>query len=531
MPTGRDFAEALIETANGTLRGRRDGEACSLKGVPYAADTSGCNRFRAPQPVQSWAGVRDALAYGDRCLQTEEAIGRFPVLSWYAQYGPFSEDCCTLNVFTPGLHPGAERPVIFYIHGGGYSSGSSNGPALDGSKLAAFGDVVVVTVNHRLNALGYTCLSHLHSEELDDAANAGQLDLVAALQWVQRNISAFGGDPGNVTLMGQSGGGNKIMVLLTMPGARGLFRRAINMGGATGLRVLGPEQTQPYVDALLQALGIRAGEQRKLQEVPVEVLQKARNAAMVAVRYDGAQPVVDGRHVMVSPFTPAGLALHASVPLIMGTTDTEATLFLASDRRNFLVHEAGLRARIQAQFQMDATRADALIAAYRQDEPSRTPADVLCHLASDVLSRGRMLGAVEAKANAGHAPVYLYNFTWKIPAEGGVWRSPHTVDIPFAFGTLDAATAMVGDNLATAQETSRNLMSAFVAFARVGHPDNSRMPAWKPYDVKDRATMVVQENCRLANDFHGAARRACEPLLTGVQPTTLQRGALFRQPS
>ena len=526
-----DFATALIETANGTLRGCQDGEACSFKGIPYAADTSGPNRFRAPQPVRSWVGIREALNYGNRCPQAEETIGRFPVLSWYAQHGVFSEDCCTLNVFVSSLHPARRRPVILYIHGGGYSSGSCNGPALDGSRLAAFGEVVVVTVNHRVNTFGYTCLSHLDSEEFGDAANAGQLDLVAALKWVQRNIAAFGGDPGNVTLLGQSGGGNKIMVLLTMPSARGLFQRAINMGGATGLRLVEPEHTQPHVAALLRALGIRAGELRKLQDVPVEVLQKARNAAIDAARSDGAQPVVDGQHVLASPFTRAGLALHASVPLIIGTTDTEATLFLASDMRNFQVDEAGLRARIQAQFHLDATQTDTLIAAYRLDEAGRGPADVLCHLASDVLARGPLLGAAEAKANSGGARVYLYNFAWKIPAEGGIWRSPHTVDIPFAFGTLDAAAAMVGDDVAAARETSRNLMSAFVAFASCGDPNNSLMPAWRPYDTADRATMVIDEHCRLVNDFRGAGRMASQPLLSALQPTALRRGALFHQPS
>ena len=235
--------------------------------------------------------------------------------------------------------------------------------------------------------------------------------------------------------------------------------------------------------------------------------------------------------MLASPFTRAGLALHASVPVIIGTTDTEATLFLARDTRNFQVDEAGLRNRIQAQFHWNAAQADALIAAYRLDEAGRSPADVLCHLASDLLARGPLLGAAEAKANSGGASVYLYNFTWKIPAEGGIWRSPHTVDIPFAFGTLDAAAAMVGDNQAAARATSLNLMSAFVAFARCGDPNNSRMPSWRPYDKADRATMVIDEHCRLVNDFRGAGRMASQPLLSALQPTALRRGALFRQPS
>jgi para-nitrobenzyl esterase len=321
-----------------------------------------------------------------------------------------------------------------------------------------------------------------------------------------------------------------VMVLLTMPAARGLFHRAINTGGASGLRVAEPAQAIPYVDVLLRVLGIKAGELRKLQEVPVDVLQKARNAAMVAVRGDGAQPVVDGRHVLASPFTPEGLALHASVPLIIGTTDTEASLFLAaSDMRNFQVDEAVLKARLQQQFAMDGPSADALIAVYRQEEPQRSAADILCHLASDVLARGPLIRAAEAKANAGAAPVYLYNFTWKIPAEGGVWRSPHTVDLPFAFGNLECARAMTEPG-PTPLEVARNLMAALAAFARNGTPDNPRMPAWKPYDTTDRATMVIDERCSLVNDFHGAGRKACEALRSDVPPTTLTRGPLFRFP-
>jgi para-nitrobenzyl esterase len=248
---------------------------------------------------------------------------------------------------------------------------------------------------------------------------------------------------------------------------------------------------------------------------------------MVAVRNDGARPVADGRHVLASPFTGEGLALHASVPLLFGTTETEATLFLAHDRRNFHVDEAQLKARVVAQFAMDAVSAANLIAAYRNDASIRTAADVLCHLASDVLARGPLIRAAEAKANTGSAPVFLYNFAWKLPVEQGVWRAPHAADIPFAFGNVACARGMTGPGPAPV-EVARHLMSAFVAFARSGDPNNQRMPPWQPYDEKRRATMVVDDECRLVNDFHGEGRSASASLCAGVPPTTLLRGPLFQ---
>jgi para-nitrobenzyl esterase len=435
---------AMVEIDSGKLTGLHRHDGLAFRGIAYAGDTAGRHRFLSPQPPPSWAGVRDASRFGDRCPQTIENIVDLPMFAWYGQDGGFSENCCVLNVFTPGLEARARKPVIVYVHGGGYASGGGGGPALDGGRLAAFGDVVVVTLNHRLNVFGYTHLAHLGDERFADAGHAGQLDLVAALRWVQCNIDAFGGDAGNVTLMGQSGGGNKLMVLLAMPEARGLFRRVINMSGTSGLRLEHAEQTQPYVDTLLERLGIGASELERLQALPVEALQRARREAVGAVRQDGAQPMVDGRVVRASPFTADGLAMHASVPMIIGSTETESTLFLGRDRRNFAIDETELLARIDAEFAIGRERSVAVVAAYRQEAGVRSAYDVLVQLSSDVLARAHLIRAAEAKAAAGGAPVYMYNFAWKIRGDGGIWGSPHTVDIPFAFGTLDCARSMTG---------------------------------------------------------------------------------------
>jgi para-nitrobenzyl esterase len=519
----QDAEAVIVDTANGKLRGMRQNGSVSFKGVPYAADTSGRNRFLAPQPVASWTGVRDALQYGDRCPQVDGKLP--PVFSWYEQDTPFSENCCVLNVFSPGLDANARRPVIFYIHGGGFSRGGGGGPVLDGSKLAKFGDVVVVTLNHRLNSFGYTHLAHLEPM-FADAANAGQLDLIAALNWVKTNIRAFGGDPGSVTLAGQSGGGSKIMTLLAMPAAKGLFHRAINMSGSSGLQLAPAASSEPLVAEVLRRLNLDKGSVHKLQDVPARELIAARRAAITALKADDSRPLIDGRHIHYGPLTPEGLALSASVPVMIGTTENEATLFMR-DVRNFKVNAQQVRARIKAQYQLDDSKTDAVIQAYTRDVPNRTPADILMAVAGDALVRGPLLLAAGTLASSKRAPVYVYNFTWKIPADNGMWGAPHAVDIPFAFGNVDQTRATMSGPGPGPDEVARNLMSAFVAFARTGNPDNPRLPQWKPYDTADRATMTINEKCQLVNDFRGADRQANLDL--GQQPTYLVTGGpLFR---
>lgn len=497
--------EVIVEIENGRLRGRRNNGASSFKGIPYAAATGGTNRFMAPQPVENWAGIRDASKLGNRSCQERETFGDAPILSWYGQTEPFGEDCCVLNVFTPGLDA-ARRPVMVYIHGGGYFTGGGGGAVLDGSNLARFGDVVVVTINHRLNAFGYTNLNHLDEERFGDAANAGHLDIIAALKWVSRNIAAFGGDPGSVTLFGQSGGGSKIMVLMGMPEAKGLFHRAINMSGSTGTTVAPAASTEPYINELLKQLGIGKSNLEKLQELPADTLIKARLAAVAAQR-EGARPVIDGRNVLASPMAPEVLALHASVPLLIGTTRMEATFYFASDTRNLRLTENQVKARLMAQFGVDDARAESVMADYRVDVPQRTASEVLVALITDTLFRIPMMKAADAKADAKEAPVYMYDFVWKAPVDGGIWGSPHTIDIPFAFGNTDKATSLLGTG-ADQLEVSRNLMAAFVAFARSGNPNNARMPEWKPYNRLTRATMTVDVTCQTIDDFHGADRIA-----------------------
>jgi para-nitrobenzyl esterase len=501
--------EATIEIENGKLRGSQENGAVNFKGVPYAADTGGANRFMAPQPVANWSGVRDALGYGDRCPQIREY--RTGAFGWNTPTEPFGENCCVLNVYTPNLDANAKRPVMFYIHGGGYITGTGGSPGLDGTNLAKAGDVVVVTINHRLNVFGYTNLSHVDAELFGDAANAGQLDIVAALKWVKTNIAAFGGDPSNVTVFGQSGGGSKICVLLGMPGAKGLFHKAINMSGPTGFTPGKAESTEAFTNEVLKNLGVGKTNIRKLQEVPAEALQKARTAAIAALKMDGSRPVIDGRHLPAGPVSAEGLPVHAQVPLVAGTVDTESTYYLSLDMRNFQVTAAQVKSRIMEQFKVDDAKADAIIAAYRQADPTRGPVEILYALATDVQFRGAMIRGVEAKAADKKAPVWLYNFTWYSPVEGGVYRAPHAIDIPFAFGNTDKSVSMTGPGPDPA-EVSRNVMSAFTTFARTGNPNNPHLPEWKPFDAETRPTMTFNVRCEVVNDFRRADRLASADL-------------------
>lgn len=514
----------VAPVTGGTVRGVIENGSLAFRGLPYAADTAGVNRFKAPRPVTPWEGVRDAASYGPMMPQFRSDLGLDdPVFEWYHQPQETGEDGLVLNVYTPDLDAGAGRPVLFYVHGGGYINGSGGGTGLDGGPLARFGDVVVVTINHRLNAFGYTALSHIDPENFGDAVNAGHLDIIAALHWVRDNIATFGGDAGNVTLFGQSGGGSKILSLIAMPGAQGLFHKAISMSGAAGLKLDPQEELEPYADAFLAELGVSADNLEVAQHLTTRFVLDARMRA-VARTFEGARPAIDGRHILHQSMSPEGMAMHADIPLMFGHTKTESTLFLRRDMRNFNISGTQMRARLKAGFAIDDAAVDAIIAGYRATDPEMSPSDILIAVTSDVQFRLPLSRAAASRAAAGgQAPVWMYNFTWEIPYDGGILGAPHAVDIPFAFGTLDAAGAMIGTGDA-AHEAALNMMSAFVAFARTGNPNNDRLPDWAPYDGRTRVSMLMQSEPEAAEDWRGPGREAVADLV--MDP--FNRAALWR---
>jgi para-nitrobenzyl esterase len=398
---------------------------------------------------------------------------------------------------------------MFWIHGGGYAQESGSWPWIDGAALARRGDVVVITVNHRLNIFGYLHLADIGGEKYAASGNAGMLDLVAALQWVRDNIAQFGGDPGNVMIFGESGGGAKTCMLLGMPSAKGLFHRAAIQSGSS-LRGTPREEAARTASDVLQTLGISARNIDELQRLPVQKLLALVGRIGGAPRDGnirlGFSPVVDGRFLPAHPFDPA-TPISADIPLLVGCTQYEATLFTLNDSAVFMLDEPAMRARVLAMFtEPEASR---LIEVYRRANPRATPSDLFLLIYSDRLARRSAVRLSERKVAQGRGPVHMYLFAWQSPALGGKLRSPHTVEIPFVFDNTDVPTVMT--RAAGARELAARVSSAWIAFARNADPNTPQLPQWPRYDTTRRATMVFDNESRVVDDPGGAERRAWGP--------------------
>jgi para-nitrobenzyl esterase len=508
--------DAIVETAAGKLRGSTSGGVRVFKGVPYGAPTGGANRFRPPVPPEKWAGVREASAYRGRAPQSPGRPERRPELQTIlgpADTTQETEDCLTLNVWTPGLD-GVKRPVMVWLHGGAFGYGSGNRTVTDGGNLARRGDVVVVSVNHRLNIFGFLHLADIGGERYAHSGNAGMLDIIAALEWVRDHITAFGGDPGNVTIFGESGGGGKVSVLLAMPAASGLFHRAIIQSGAA-IRVSTRERANALAAAVLKELGIARGDCGRLHDVPADRLAAAIAPASRAVgrppgplldRYDFG-PVVDGpgegADLPVQPFDPAAPAIADQIPLLIGGTREESGFFVADDDEvwNRQLTEASLRRRIAAVAGADADR---VLDLYRTLRPGASREDLLIATLTAANFRVRTVMLAERKAARGQAPVFMYSLDWRSPACGGRLQAHHAMDLPFVFDNPDVADTTKG--AAGARELAATVSATWAAFARTGSPANPALPTWPAYTAGERATMVLDAVCRIVSDPDRDAR-------------------------
>ena len=480
-------ASPVLETSLGKLRGAFANGVYSFKGVHYGASTEGARRFQPPLPAKPWTGVRDALELGPPAPQYNGLLDmgladEYAPLFQFVGPGTMSEDCLVLNVWTPTLRSGGKRPVMVWLHGGSFAVGSDGVPMFDGTNLSAKHDVVVVGINHRLNAFGHLYLGEKGGERYADSGNAGMLDIVLALQWVRDNIAQFGGDPGNVTIFGESGGGWKVSVMMAMPAAKGLFHKAI-VGSGPKLRLNSTQDAEALSKKFLDLLHVTPDRLDDLLKIPLEQYIAALHAE--ASFFDWG-PVLDGRSFPRNPFDPDAPEMTADVPLLIGTTASETTVLVgAADPRSFSLNEADMRERLKKFLELsDDSKLDALIGTYKRNRPNATPSDIYFAVTTDSMMRLDSITEAERKVAQHAASVFMYIFAWPSPVLGGRLKAAHVVD-----GT--------GPDL---QPLADRVSRSWVAFARSGNPNHAGLPHWSAYDVDTRATMTFNNDCKVVND-------------------------------
>ena len=417
-----ESAGPIVETNLGKLRGVSTGGVYSFKGVPYGASTDGSMRFMPPVKPASWTGVRDAINLGPLAPQfVSSASGGSDIRKAMGDiFGPgeISEDCLVLNVWTPSLHRG-KRPVMVWLHGGGFTGGSDGAPTYDGTNLAHKRDVVIVGLNHRLNVFGYLYLGELGGAKYADSGNVGMLDIVLALEWVRDNIARFGGDPGNVTIFGESGGGAKVSTLMAMPPAKGLFHKAIVESGSM-LKATSREDANKSAEKFIAKLDITPDRIDDLQKLPMEKLLDAMRSLTGpnAIRLG---PVVDGRSLPRNPFDPDAPAQSADVPMLIGTNGTESSLLLGlGDPSLFSLNEVDMRSRLKSYLHLeDDAKLDSIIATYQKDRPGASPSEIYFAVTTDRMMRMNAITQAERKVAQGAAPAYMYIFAWRTPVLDG----------------------------------------------------------------------------------------------------------------
>ncbi len=496
---------AAVQTAPGRMRGVVRFGVNQFWGVPYAASTAGAGRFMPPSKVAPWNGVRDCFQVGNRAPQDPDG----PISEVFAldRQEPMGEDCLNLNVFTPALGSGS-RPVMVWLHGGGFSGGSGNWLLYEGTNLARKEDVVMVSVTHRLNLFGFLYLADLGAgEKWANASNVGMQDIVAALAWIKENIAAFGGNPNNVTVFGQSGGGSKVTTLMAMPSAKGLFHRAIAMSGAQ-VRGATRENATRGTEQFLGKLGLKATQLDRLEQFTWKQLQEAYFAEP-RIQGLASGPVVDGRSLPRDQWYPDAPAVSADVPLMMGSTETE-------DAWNdppppLQMSEDEMLTRVKRIVRNDDTKARDMVALYRKTHAGISNTDVWLIMNADNTRRNNAQLLNELKAAQGKAPSYLYYFTWRSPVHKGQMKAYHTLDIPFALYNIDQAASMTGamqDRYALAQRMS----AAFASFARSGNPNHADLPNWPAFNTRAYPTMVFGNECKVMNDPNREERLALKAI-------------------
>jgi para-nitrobenzyl esterase len=510
-------AKTVVETPSGRIRGFRRKGVYTFKGVPYGASTSGVNRFMAPAPPEPWPGIRNALQFGRACFQARGSSTHFNfdgrnlassdedafLLHRTGVLVP-GEDCLRLNVWTPEINGSGRRPVMVYMHGGGYEGGFDNDLlSYDGENLSRNNDVVVVTHNHRLNVFGFLNLTEM-GDRYADSANAGLLDYVAVLKWVRDNIPNFGGNPGNVMIFGQSGGGGKVINLMAMPLAKGLFHRAACQSGPF-LKSLPPEYSAAVAAGVMKELGLSKSQVDELQKVPVDRLAGAADEVMKRMDARGTEgfrrtfgltgwgPTVDGNILPHHPFDPRAPMESADVPLLTGTILNEGVSGL-DNREMTAMSDEEMNRGIRAEF---GDKSDAIIKAYRREYPMESPFGIYAAIGAVAFRRPAVEQAAR-KAALGASPSYSYVFAWRTPMLDNRPGSFHACEISSVFDNAelcDHYSGMLPEALALAKQVS----GAWVNFARTGNPNHAGLPDWPAYTAENRATMFFDVPCSVRN--------------------------------
>jgi len=497
IQTGKDVAVA--NTESGKVRGYIHNGIFTYKGIPYAT----AERFMPPEKPKPWDGVRSSTTWGPVAplMKPTTHVTDEPEFVFDHDWGYTSEDCLVLNVWTPSITDGKKRPVMFWIHGGGYTAGSSQElPSYYGENLSRKGDVVVVSINHRLNVLGFLDLS-AYGEKYRHSANNSMLDLVAALQWVKANISNFGGDPGNVMIFGQSGGGAKVNTLMAMPKAKGLFHKAVNESGAIRGAILEQEDTRSIAAETLVQLHLSPSQVDSLQTIPFQVLADASSKAMKVIEERmkkagkpimgfglGWGPSRDGNDLPYQLNSEEAYQLSKNIPLMIGTVKNEFAPF--ANMKYDGASEQDILAHINEQYK---EKADVYIAAVKKAYPKDTdPKDLI-----DVDTRfrpGAVAQANEKSALEGGAPVYMYLFTWQSPVFNGKYKALHCMELPFVFNNIDRCQHMTGGG-EEAKILADKMSQAWINFARNGNPNHAGLPNWPAYTAANTATMHFDTKC------------------------------------
>jgi para-nitrobenzyl esterase len=508
-------SKTVVETESGKVRGYINRGVWVFRGIPYAEPAGGPNRFLPPVKNKPWPGVRSCLTYGPACpsgINISESGDNAPrgdednFLLYRTGGWQRGENCLRLNVWTPGPHTaGRKRPVMVFMHGGGYTGGSGNDLlSYDGENLARFHDVVVVTHNHRLNVFGFLNLAEIGGERFAGSGNVGMLDNVAVLEWIRDNIANFGGDPGNVMIYGQSGGGGKVSHLMVMPAANGLFHRAGIESGST-LRSGDPDASAKIAAALLEELNISNAQFEKIQTVPTATLVTAAAATLKRVmagrRGGGWGPAMDGKVIPAQPFDPVAPAISQNVPLLLGTCLNEMVNGVDNPEVDTLTSEE-LMQRVSQRY---AEQAPGIVAAYRREYPKESPFGLWAAISAAGMRQNAATQA-ERKAAQGGAPAYQYIYAWRTPMLDNRPGTFHSSEIAFVFDNAQLCPRYSGGG-PQALKLSHAIGEAWATFARTGRPGHSGLPDWPAYTPEKRATMLFNNACTVKNDPEGECLR------------------------